>query len=111
MKTGEQARRGGFETEMTWNNSHKIRLSDFNDRKLPRLPDELIGGILRKRRKMLLAGPSKAAKTGLLMELALALASGGSWLGFPCAKAGCCILTWKTTKPPVLTVFLRSAAI
>ena len=87
MKTGEQARRGGFETEMTWNNSHKIRLSDFNDRKLPRLPDELIGGILRKRRKMLLAGPSKAAKTGLLMELALALASGGSWLGFPCAKS------------------------
>ena len=63
---------------------HAVSLSAFNEQELPTLPDELIGGILRKRRKMLLVGPSKAGKTGLLMELALALASGGQWLGFPC---------------------------
>ena len=49
---------------------HAVSLSAFNEQELPTLPDELIGGILRKRRKMLLVGPSKAGKTGLLMELA-----------------------------------------
>ena len=68
-------------------NSEEIELSTYNNRKLPTLPDELIGGILRNGRKMLLAGPSKAGKTGLLMELALALASGSEWLGFPCKKS------------------------
>ena len=63
-----------------------VHLSAFDSNMLPKLPDELIGGILRKGRKMLLAGPSKAGKTGLLMELALALAKGKDWLGFPCRK-------------------------
>ena len=49
---------------------HTVSLSAFNEQELPTLPDELIGGILRKRRKMLLVGPSKAGKTGLLMEFA-----------------------------------------
>ena len=49
---------------------HAVSLSAFNEQELPTLPDELIGGILRKRRKMLLVGPSKAGKTGLLMEFA-----------------------------------------
>ena len=69
------------------NASRKISLHEYNNRALPTLPDQLIRGVLRKHRKMLLAGPSKASKTGLLMELSLALASGGSWLGFPCAKS------------------------
>ena len=63
-----------------------IDLSAYNNRELPRLPDEQMACIRRKRRKLLLAGPSKAGKTGLLMELALALVSGGEWLGFPCTK-------------------------
>ena len=49
-------------------------------------PDEVIRGILRKRRKMLLSGPSKSAKSCLLMELAIALTEGTSWMGFPCKK-------------------------
>ena len=50
-------------------------------------PDEVIQGILRRRRKMLLSGPSKSAKSCLLMELAIALTEGTSWLGFPCKKS------------------------
>ena len=69
------------------NASRKISLHEYNNRALPPLPGQLINGILRKHRKMLLSGPSKASKTGLLMELALALASGGSWLGFSCTKS------------------------
>lgn len=46
----------------------------------------LIEGVVRTGRKMLVTGPSKAGKTTLLIELALALANGGPWLGRKCKK-------------------------
>lgn len=52
----------------------------------PKLPEELIGGILRRGHKMLISGSSKAGKSFLLMELCVALAEGRPWLGFPCKK-------------------------
>ncbi len=52
----------------------------------PELPEELIHGILRCGHKMLIAGPSKAGKSFLLMELAIAISEGREWLGFPCKK-------------------------
>lgn len=52
----------------------------------PELADELIAGVLRKGHKMLLAGPSKAGKSFLLIELAIAISQGEKWLGFQCAK-------------------------
>lgn len=56
----------------------------WND--LPPLSDPLIGGVLRKGHKMLIAGPSKAGKSFALIELCIAIAEGTSWLGFPCAR-------------------------
>ena len=56
----------------------------WND--LPELAPELIGGILRKGHKMLLAGPSKAGKSFLQIELAISIAEGKAWLGHECAK-------------------------
>ena len=53
----------------------------------PPLADELIEGILRKGHKMLISGPSKAGKSFFLMELAVALANGGRWIGFKCRKS------------------------
>ena len=53
----------------------------------PTLADELIEGILRKGHKMLISGPSKAGKSFFLMELAIALANGGDWIGFKCRKS------------------------
>ena len=52
----------------------------------PELPEELIRGILRCGHKMLISGSSKAGKSFLLMELAIAIAEGRKWLGFPCKK-------------------------
>lgn len=52
----------------------------------PAKPPELIKGILRQGHKMLIAGPSKAGKSFLLMELAIAIAQGESWMGFPCKQ-------------------------
>ena len=54
--------------------------------KLPELSDPLIDGILRKGHKMLIAGPSKAGKSFLQIELAIAIAEGRKWLGRACAK-------------------------
>ena len=61
-----------------------IRLSDIAAP--PPKPPELIRGLLRRGHKMLIAGPSKAGKSFLLMELAIAIAEGGTWLGFPCVQ-------------------------
>ena len=57
---------------------------------LPDLATPLIGteddGVLRHGHKMLVAGPSKAGKSFLLMELAAAIAEGREWLRWPCAR-------------------------
>ena len=53
---------------------------------IPPLADPLIDGILRKGHKMLIAGPSKAGKSFLQIELAIAIAEGKKWLGKQCAK-------------------------
>ncbi len=50
------------------------------------LPEELIEGILRRGHKMLVSGSSKAGKSFLLMELAISISEGRSWLGFRCRK-------------------------
>lgn len=56
----------------------------WND--LPELSPPLIEGVLRQGHKMLLAGPSKAGKSFALIELCIAIAEGGSWLGWQCAQ-------------------------
>ena len=62
-----------------------VSLDSFKD-KPPRLPDELIKGVLRCGHKMLISGSSKAGKSFALMELCVAIAEGKSWLGFSCKK-------------------------
>lgn len=52
----------------------------------PPLAPELIAGVLRKGHKMLLAAPSKAGKSFLLIQLVIAIAEGHRWLGKRCAK-------------------------
>lgn len=60
-------------------------LTDFwND--MPDKAPPLIDGLLRQGHKMLLAGPSKAGKSFMLIELSIAIAEGRSWLGWDCTK-------------------------
>ncbi len=63
-----------------------VSLFDFSQN-LPALKPELIGGLLRQGHKMLVSGSSKAGKSYMLMELCLAFASGGEWIGFPCQQS------------------------
>lgn len=53
---------------------------------LPELAPCLIEGILRKGHKMLIAGPSKAGKSFLQIELCVAIAEGKKWLSWDCAQ-------------------------
>ena len=54
---------------------------------LPKLPPELIEGVVRVGHKMMISGASKSGKSFLLMELAIALVEGTKWLGFQCKKS------------------------
>jgi AAA domain/DnaB-like helicase N terminal domain len=49
-------------------------------------PVEVIRGILYAAAKMVYGGPSKANKTWVLYDLGLAVATGGTWLGFHCTR-------------------------
>ena len=57
---------------------------------LPALAPVLIGteehGILRQGHKGMLAGQSKAGKSFALLQLGLAVATGSTWLGYPCTQ-------------------------
>ncbi|WP_319403164.1 AAA family ATPase [uncultured Anaeromusa sp.] len=53
---------------------------------LPELAPPLIDGMLRQGHKMLIAGPSKAGKSFMLIEMCAAIAEGKQWMGFPCTK-------------------------
>ncbi|MCC8181635.1 MAG: AAA family ATPase [Clostridiales bacterium] len=72
----------------------------------PPLHPELIQGILRCGHKLLIAGPSKAGKSFLLMELAIAIAEGSSWLGFPCKKGKVLYINLEIDKPSCIHRFL-----
>ena len=52
----------------------------------PPLAPELISGVLREGHKMLLSGPSKAGKSFMQIELAIAVAEGYNWLKFQCRQ-------------------------
>lgn len=53
---------------------------------LPDLAPCLIDGVLRKGHKMLIAGPSKAGKSFLQIEMCIAIAEGQKWLTWQCAR-------------------------
>lgn len=53
---------------------------------MPDLAPCLIKDVLRKGHKMLIAGPSKAGKSFLQIELCIAIAEGEKWLQWPCAQ-------------------------
>ena len=53
---------------------------------LPELSPCLINGVLRKGHKMLIAGPSKAGKSFLQIELCIAIAEGRRWMNWACAQ-------------------------
>lgn len=83
-----------------------ISLDNYKDH-VPKLSDELIQGVLRVGHKMLISGPSKAGKSFLLMELCIAIATGGEWLGFPCKKGRVFYINLEIDPNSCITRFLK----
>lgn len=57
-----------------------------NITELPELAPQLICGVMREGQKGMLIGPSKAGKSFALIELAIAVCKGWSWLGHKCKQ-------------------------
>lgn len=62
------------------------------------LSPEIIAGILRQGRKMIVTGASKAGKSFLLIELAIDIAIGRSWLGHFCTKSKVLYINFELSK-------------
>lgn len=77
---------------MEWYSAQNDDLPDFVNVKeryktgRPPLKPCVIDGLLRYGHKMLISGPSKAGKSFLQIELAIAIAEGRSWLGMQCKQ-------------------------
>lgn len=74
-----------YMTEKITGVSEPIEFSQIKE--IPRLPMELVKGVLRRGETLLLSGPSKQGKSMLLIALGMALSSGKQWLGIPCNKS------------------------
>ncbi len=66
--------------------------------KLPDLPTPIIIGLLRRRAMAMLAGPSKANKTWTLFHMAVCVATGTTWWGFPCQEEPVLVVELEVTK-------------
>lgn len=66
---------------------------------LPPLEAEVIPGVLRQGHKMMVAAASKAGKSFLMIELAVALSEGLSWLGFKCRKSRVLYVNFEIAAP------------
>ena len=73
----------------------------------PALPEEMIEGVLRRGHKMLISGPSKAGKSFLLMELCIAFAEGGRWLGFKCKQSRVLYVNLEIDRASAINRFLN----
>lgn len=72
---------------------------------LPDLAPELIKGVLRQGHKLLMAGPSKAGKSFALIELTIAIAEGGKWLGWDCEQGRVLYVNLELDRPSALHRF------
>ena len=66
---------------------------------MPELAPPLIDDVLRQGHKMLVAGPSKAGKSFLLIELCIAIAEGRKWLCWNCAQGKVLYVNLELDKP------------
>ncbi len=75
-----------------------IRRSIDIDAEPEDLPPDLIRGILHRSSKLVLGGGSKSFKTWTLLDMAVSVASGRDWLGFPCERANVLFINFEVQK-------------
>lgn len=73
---------------------------------MPPLAPPLIDGLLRQGHKMLISGPSKAGKSFAQIEMAIAIAEGMRWMGWPCTMGKVVYVNFELDRPSCLHRFL-----
>jgi RecA-family ATPase len=61
----------------------------------PAKPAELVQGMVHQGSKVIIGGTSKGRKTMTLMDLAVSVATGSPWWGFPTAKGPVCYINFE----------------
>jgi RecA-family ATPase len=74
-------------------------MTDLTGENLPPPPPELVAGILHKGSKLIIGGTSKGRKTFSLMDLAISVATGTPWWGFPTIKGKVCYINFEIQRP------------
>lgn len=72
---------------------------------MPELSPPLIDHVLRQGHKMLIAGPSKAGKSFLQIEMCIAIAEGRKWLSWQCAQGRVMYVNLELDRPSCLHRF------
>lgn len=72
---------------------------------MPELSPPLIDHVLRQGHKMLIAGPSKAGKSFLQIEMCIAIAEGRKWLTWQCAQGRVMYVNLELDRPSCLHRF------
>lgn len=72
---------------------------------MPPLAPPLIDGLLRQGHKMLISGPSKAGKSFAQIEMAIAIAEGIRWMGWPCTGGKVVYVNFELDRPSCLHRF------
>ena len=72
---------------------------------LPEVKPVLIEGILRQGHKMIISSGSKAGKSYLLINLAIKIAEGWSWLGFKCTQVKVLYINMEIDEASILNRF------
>jgi hypothetical protein len=84
--------------ELMRGSGHFPPLSDatnFLNGDCPARPPELVSHVLHQGSKMIVGGTSKGRKTMSLIDLAVSIATGTDWWGFPTAKTPVCYLNFE----------------
>ena len=71
-------------------------------KELPPLAPSIIEGILRRKQKMLVVGPSKAGKSFLMIELAIAVSEGWEWFGHACTQGRVLLIKFEIQRASML---------
>jgi hypothetical protein len=70
-------------------------ITNFIGENQPEEPPELVQGILHQGSKLIVGGTSKGRKTMALIDLAVSVATGTPWWGFPCKQGQVCYINFE----------------
>lgn len=89
----------GFSVSQWRSESLLVNVDEMTGVYVPDLAEPIIDGVLRRGHIMMLTGPPKAGKSWSMAQLAYAVATGGTWMGFRCHQGTVCYVDTELDPP------------